>query len=602
MSTTLDNSTVYKVADLEPKCALWRFRCPLSQLQDLHHNNSKYSPDFMVANVPWRFHIQLRQDPSTSVMFLAIHLQCLTNDDRGTFGHFKLTVVNQHYDTSKEKTFHCHFKKYGSAWGLHHFIEYDRITNPSAGFIDFASSGSYDGFANEFDLGGRRQVFGSAAESCIVIDGLIRVMDPESDGTYPLGNLPSKNTVRGSSTNTASNSRSPQNTRGQQQGNGALTVTNSSGGAQPQPPYAVLQYPYEDALCDMTISLVNNTRVACHRCIIACRVPRLIPDDMNPLPEGAVIVVDALMEVFRVFLRYVYTEEPPERGTLRPEYLLDLYMMAMRHELFGLAEACIVQVVPLLTHENILPIIASRYAPTDETLNALYLRVLLSSYDRLIEEEHFENLPGQLNRHLSLIMRGKEPLPNIQCPKAKSNLSSNLGLLAESGVYSDYELVLHDGTHIRCHRVVLASRSLQFNQAFYKNDPSALPRVNSQDFAFNAIAWSRFLVSLYRGTSAPLKEMSPEDVVLVWKMTDALGLDGRLRRESEPFINPTSAMRIMVYSEKHNVAKLRDVALRMVAANFPQRLRSDPSMWDLIAELPHGPLLNLFRTVMGAAQ
>ena len=53
-----------------------------------------------------------------------------------------------------------------------------------------------------------------------------------------------------------------------------------------------------------------------HRCVVSCRVPGLAPQvDGRPLPKDSVVEVAAVAEVFRSFLRYVYTEQAPERTT-----------------------------------------------------------------------------------------------------------------------------------------------------------------------------------------------------------------------------------------------------------------------------------------------
>jgi hypothetical protein len=590
--------SITKICDFDEACTLWSFRLPVADVQDLAHVNSKYSDEFLVGGVSWRIHVQQRAEPASKTVFLAIHLQCLTQDPRGTFAHFKLTVCNVNADQSKEKTFHCQFKKYGSAWGLHHFIELERLLDPNAGFIDY--SAAEDGrFAYDLHSTGRS---GGQVTPVIHVDALIRVMQPEADGTYALANLPAyKRTpaLGGLGMGSAYSSPAGRSTGG---GLGASARSGGGGGGVmtvQAPAVAPLQYPYDDALCDMTFALQGDVGMKAHRCVIACRAPRLIPDDLQPLPDGALVSVDASVEVFRCLLRFIYTEEPPERGVLRPEYLIDLYMLAMRLEYTLLAEHCVAQVTPLLTHDNILHLIASRYSPHDEILNVLYVRILASGYDRLIEDEHFEKVPGPLNRRVSLILRGKEPLPAIAFPKAKFTLASNLAMLAESGAYSDLEIAVPNMAPLRAHRVVLASRSVSFNHALYHRTPNAsLPRFDGEEYGFTQQAWQRFLVSLYRGTSEPLKELSAEDVAIVWKLHDAMTLDGRLRRESEAYVTPSASARLLVYAEKHNIPKLRDVASRLVAGGFSERVRADPAVWDLIGELSHPTLLNLFRTVI----
>lgn len=546
-------------------------------VEDLNHVSSKYSPEFNVAGATWRIHIQQRTESTTQVNFLAVHLQCLTQDPLGTYAHFKLTVCNANPDAAKDKTFHCHFKKYGSAWGLHHFIQMDRLLAPTGGFIDYGP--------NDHDNSpGRRR------HSAIVVDALIRVLLPQSDGTYAVSQLPFHSSGMPPSSASAvigQAASAPVSARG---------IPSAS--QQPSnPPPAPLQFPYEDTLCDVTFALTGgHVAVRAHRCVIAARAPRLFPAE-GQVPPGATVTVGAVPEVFKAFLKYLYTEETPERGVLRPEYLLDLYLTAVEHELFHLAENCITQVTPMLTYENILPIILSRYSATDDTLNTLYLRVLASGYDRLIEDEHFESLPGTLNRRLSLVMRGKEQLPPIVFPRPKGNLASHLVLLAESGAYSDFEFVLADNTTLKGHSVILASRSINFNHAFYQRAP--VPSFNDKEYNFSSSAWQKALTAMYRGSLDPsTRDVTPEDVALLWKLTDAIGLDGRLRRESEVFVGQQTATRLLVLAEKHNVPKLREVALRMATATFVERQRAEPAVWDVVAELPQPALLALFRAVL----
>jgi hypothetical protein len=576
--------SITKICDFDEACSLWSFRLPVADVQDLAHVNSKYSDEFLVGGVSWRIHVQQRAEPATKNVFLAVHLQCLTQDPRGTFAHFKLTACNANPDQAKEKTFHCQFKKYGSAWGLHHFIELERLMDPNAGFIDYATPEegrfAYDVHAAKV----------ASVTPVVHIDALVRVMQPEADGTYALANLPNYSRRNAGPSSYNSPSRTSM----------AGSISRGHVASTPQVPVvAPLQYPYDETLCDMTFALQGDVGMKAHRCVVACRAPKLIPDNMNPLEENAVVPVDACVDVFRCLLRFMYTEEPPERGVLRPEYLIDLYMLAARLEYTLLAEHCVAQVTPLLTHDNILQLIAGRYSPTDEVLNILYVRILASGYDRLIEDENFEKVPGPLNRRVSLIIRGKEPLPAIVFPKTKFTLASNLAMLAESGAYADFEVTIPGHPALRAHRVILASRSVAYNHALYQRTPQAtLPSFEAEEFGFTQAAWQRFLVSLYRGTTEPLKELASEDVAMVWKLHDTLGLDGRLRRESEAFVTSPASARLLVYAEKHSIPKLRDVASRMVAGGFADRVRADPTVWDIISELSHPTLLSLFRTVV----
>lgn len=622
---------VQKVDEIGEQCELWRLLVPLRDVEELRSVSSKYSPDFTVAGVPWRIHLQIRTDAQTNTAYLAVHLQYLGQQPSGTFAHFMITVCNISQDAAKQKTFHCHFKKMASAWGLHHFIALDKLLAPNSGFIDYGVDGN---------------------SPSIVIDVVLRVLEPDQEGAYQLGALPqpvggggaagaggrhqhhnqrqqppqqqpplgfSSNIGGGGGAAGGSRSSIPppqQHERGGVVPPAAAAAASSSsshggGGAfhQDQLPPAPsqsepLQFPYDEALCDMAFSLQGGVMIKAHRCIISCRTPGLAPQvDGRPLPKDSVVEVAAVAEVFRSFLRYVYTEQPPERTALRPEYMVDLYLLAMEHDLVGLAEHTLHHVSNLLTPENLLPIIASRFDANDEMLNAVYLRSLTSMYDRIIEDPNFESLPGPLNRRLSLVLRGKEGLPSISFPRARIvPLSTHLGLLAESGNFWDYEIPASEGQPVKAHAFVLASRSVAFNQAFYKRvsgaAPSAMPNLTGEDFAFSRAAWSRFIAALYRGTIEQTRDINAEDVAIIWKANDTLGLDGKLRKETEIYITNEAATRLLVYSERYQVAKLKEISLRMSASSFRENMRRDPSLWEVVAELNQPALLALFRATM----
>lgn len=615
----MSNSGLYvtKVDDVGEQCELWRLHCPMRDIEDLRTQSSKYSPTFEIGGVPWRIHLQIRTDAQTNIQYLAVHLQYLGQGAAGTFAHFMITVCNADPNNAKQKTFHCHFKKSGSAWGLHHFIPLDKITNPQNGFIDYGADGN---------------------SPALIIDVVIRVLEPDQEGAYQLGSLPQP--VGGGSSAPYLSQQQQQRSSSQQRGGfpglnqqqippaqgGKLlsmppptsaqqqafgggfqspqvpALPSQSSAAPPQhPPSDPLQFPFDEALCDMAFALQGGITIKAHRCIISCRVPGLCPQvEGRPLPKDSVVEVAAVAEVFRSFLRYVYTEQPPERTALRPEYMVDLYLLAMEHDLLGLAEHTLHHVSNLLTPENLLPIIASRFDANDDMLNAVYLRGLTSLYDRIIEDPNFESLPGPLNRRLSLILRGKEGLPTISFPRGRIvSLSTHLGLLAESGNFWDYEIPTNEGTTIKAHAFVLASRAVSFNQAFYKRtSASILPDLTGEEFSFSRVAWQRFVCALYRGTIEQTKDINAEDVAIIWKANDSLGLDGKLRKETEIYITDEASTRLLVYAERYNVAKLKEISLRMSAACFRQNMKRDPSLWEVVAELSQPALLALFRATM----
>eukprot|EP00755_Sulcionema_specki_P018815 Sspe_Gene.67854::Locus_40019_Transcript_1_1_Confidence_1.000_Length_1186::g.67854::m.67854 len=342
---------ITKVEDLEPKCSLWRYRCPIAEIQDLQSVNSKYSDEFVVADVPWRVHLQQRTDPQTSVMYLAIHLQCVTTQAGGTYGHFKISVVNRDYEKSKGKNFHCHFKKPGSAWGLHHFIQLERLLNSDVGFVE------------------RYETQHGEIIPCVVIEILLKVIDPGLDGTYVIGQLPKPSR--------ALHSRPSVNAR--------------------------LQWPDED-FADITFRTVDG-EIRAHKCIVASRCPRLMEG------EGDAVELPPSINraVFEMFLKYVYTEDSPEPHMANPEMLIDLYGLAHENEYYQLAEKCLSMVGPLITPHNVLELVLKKRVELerDGTLQIVFLRVLTTHYDQLIEDPRFEEIPGKMNRKMSLIMRSK---------------------------------------------------------------------------------------------------------------------------------------------------------------------------------------------------
>lgn len=585
------------------RCQLYRYRLPVEVVEGLQYEGSKYSPEFQIAGVPWRLHLQHRTDKDTDEVYLAIHLQCLGST--GAYGHFRLTVCNRDPQAAKGKTFHCQFKKSGSAWGLHHFIPLSKLLSHEHGFIDEVQDG--------------RRI-----SRYVVIDVVINVLEAGADGSFALGSLPQGSRSFGApippqhayggsayhdphrSSLPQTQSRSPAPFHQQQtpsmpsQQQGLMVVQDP---ANPNHIKAPLVFPFEhlEGLCDMWFD-VNGVRIKAHRCVIAARMAVLIPDEMLPLQEGTTISIADSVDVFTAFLRYVYTEDYPEQGVLRPEALLDLYLLAARCEFYDLCGVCLKYVRPLLNANNILPIVLTKYSTGDEVLNALYLRVLLDNYDVLIQDRTFEEIPGHLFRRLSLILREKERLPAVTIAQTRNTLGRQLAALAESGEYADYEIKLGEDAYIPAHRYILASRSVVYSHAFSpKGGASREPIFDGPDNTFSFRAWQKFLVSLYRRTLGDLmKDLSAEDIALLFKMHVQLTLDGQLKREAELAVTPDNALRVLIYAVKHNVSELKDRAMVYVASNFNLLVRNDPQAWDLIGELPQPAVCSLFRTVTEA--
>lgn len=156
-------------------CSLVRYVLPADSIEALQHEGSRYSPEFEVGGIVWRLHFQHRPDPQTNDMYLAIHLQCLSPS--GAYAHFRLTVCNADPAASKAKTFHCHFKKTGSAWGLHQFIALDKLLNTEYGYLEEVMEAGR--------MGGRPTV-----GHRLVLDVVINVLEASAEGAYSLGTLP----------------------------------------------------------------------------------------------------------------------------------------------------------------------------------------------------------------------------------------------------------------------------------------------------------------------------------------------------------------------------------------------------------------------------
>lgn len=635
-------------------CSLLRYTLPVEIIESLQHEGSKYSPEFEVGGIVWRLHFQHRADTQTNETHLAVHLQCLSPS--GAYAHFRLTICNADPAASKAKTFHCHFKKTGSAWGLHQFIPLDRLLNIEYGYLEEVQEMGR--------MGGRPVV-----QRRMVLDVVINVLEASAEGAYSLGTLPPSsktfgNPVANTSQRMAGGApisrATPQKSvptpfapyqdpyRSQSNAGGPAMPSNSNNnyymnpagsqqrglegmgyGSHPQQPQrdgstatsmaitdplspqhikAPLVYPFEhlEILCDMWFD-VNGTRIKAHRCIIAARMGVLLPAEIMPLQEGVTVAISDSIDVFVPFLRYVYTEDYPEQGVLKPESLLDLYLLAARCEYYDLCGVCLKYVRPLLNAENILPIVLTKYSVGDEVLNALYLRILLDNYDVLIQNKQFEEIPGHLFRRLSLILREKERLPAVNIPQTRNTLGRQLAALADSGEYADFEIKIGRDAYLPAHRYILASRSVVYSHAFGPKGGQAREPVfyfdgeNGDSSTFSYRGWQKFLAALYRRTlGETIKDLSAEDIALIFKMHNAMTLDGQLKRECELAVNASNALRVLIYAVKHSVSELRDRAMAYVSTNFHMLVRNDQQAWDLIAELPQGAVVTLFRTVTEA--
>jgi hypothetical protein len=616
---------VHLLQQFNEHCALWRFRCPVAEVEQLGQStNSLYSPEFMLNGRSWRIHLQMRADGQgdNSIAFLAIHLQCVLPTPQGTYAHFKLTLCNANRENSKAKAFHCSFKKGGSAWGLHHFIERERLLNPESGFIDFGVEDmpgefdSYHQFGGQQGGGGRRGRGTAESAPCIVIDCLLRIVLPNAEGNYDLG-LPtvSKSLELGAVSAGGTNGAG---TGGGGAWNGGGHSPSRSGSHQPHsnggyptpaafatpsglPTYdpvdvAILP-PGEGNTTDMKFRLSDGSLVAVHRCVVAARLTSLVPE--GGLQPDATLDISTSHTVFDPFLRFVYTEEPPERGSLKPVEFIELYLLAMKFGFFTLAECCLAHVEATIRYSAILPIACAKYDPNDEILTNFYIRIMASGYKEIIEDPQYERLPGPLHRKLSLVVYSSSTLPAIIFPKMVHSLSAQLSQLAESGEYADYEIPLQDGTKLRAHKCILASRSPLYAQVFNKGaDTSVLPKFDSDEFGFSRRAWESFLAALYGG-GLVTRDLSAEDIAMIFKLSDTLQLRGSLRESAKGFISEVNALRVLIYAEKHNVVKLKnEPSMQLVAQTFGDRIHRDQPAWELVADLSKPALLGLFRNVV----
>ncbi|EPY30809.1 hypothetical protein AGDE_09255 [Angomonas deanei] len=362
---------------------------------------------------------------------------------------------------------------------------------------------------------------------------------------------------------------------------------------------ATLTYPFDhlESLCDMSFD-VQGVRVKAHRCVIAARMRPLLPDPMLPLQVGCIVAIAVPLDVFTTFLKYVYTEDYPDAGVLPAESLLDLYLLSAACEFYDLSSTCLKFVKPLLTAENILPIVLTRYNAADEVLTALYLNILLEFYDALIQDKQFEEIPGHLFRRLSLILARRETVPAAPIPAMKNSLGKQLAWLAETGEYSDVEWTVGPQHYtIRAHRYILASRSIAFSQAFNPRNPAPLPSFTTNDFDFSLRSWQKLLCGMYRRHLEAARDFSAEDIAIVYKMHNTLGLDGQLKREADEALSRTNALRLLIYAIKHAIPELQEKAMTFVATNFTAMAKEDPQVWELISELPQAAIVSLFRTV-----
>ncbi|KAH9577684.1 BTB/POZ domain [Trypanosoma melophagium] len=583
---------VENVEVLSENSARFRYRCPLSTIREMTAERSHYSPKFGIGGHIWRLHLQQRRSAQEDEMFLSLHLQSCTN--AAVLAQFKLTLMC--YDDlqlSKSHTFRCSFNKSGSAWGMNYFIPLQRLLEPD----------------NEFAY-----LEESSGMRCVDIEVLLKILESTA--------FREKSSSRRASLSTPApvNRHHNESRRGSTQiqqpthhMNGSTSRSMSAGRrlvlaptkspSNPGMQYigrASLLYPFEhlETLTDMTFD-VQGVRIKAHRCVVVARMRPLLPEAMLPLQPGCIVAIAVSAEVFSTFLRYIYTEEYPEQGILPPEALLDLYLLSSACEFYDLCGICLKYVRPLLSYENVLPIVLTRYNAGDEVLNAMYLRALLDNYDYLIQDPKFEEIPGHLFRRLSLILRDKEPVPQVEIPAAKNTLGKQIAWLAESGEYSDMDLVVGPKQLvIKAHRYILASRCVLFSQAMNPRSTVAIPPFTSPEFDFTQRSWQKLLIGIYRHHLEIYRDFSAEDVAIVFKMHTVFGMDGQLRKEADDAFNYQNALRLLIYAVKHHVIELHERAINYVASNFNALISEDPQAWEIIAELPQHAVVALFRTVV----
>lgn len=597
----------------------FRYRVPLALLRNLHFEGSHYSPEFQLGGRQWRFHLGERAVDDER--FLSVHLQACSPGAVPV--HFKLSVICVRDPTrSKHKAFNCTFKKAGSAWGLHQFIALSQVISADKGFVYIAEE---------------------TGETCIDVEVMMQIQDgSRSQGQSPMASrtspqrggmappernenesriprrsisrpvpysTPSRSISRGASPRFSSGLQQPLVPHsGYSPGRGRSTYYDNTEGlystdeainAIRNAPRAPLSYPFEhlESLCDMSFD-VQGVRVKAHRCVIAARMRPLLPEQMLPLQVGCVVSIAVPLEVFTTFLRYVYTEEVPEKGVLTAESLLDLYLLSFACEYYDMCSVCLKFVRPMLTVDNILSIVLTRYNAADEVLTALYLQILLDNYDILIQDKKFEEIPGHLFRRLSLIMYQKESIRPAPIPPMKQSLGKQLAALAETGDYSDIDWVVGPQRYtIRAHRFILASRSIVFAQAVGPRQSASMPNLTSPEYDFSVRSWHKLLIGVYQRHLDTDLDFSAEDITIIFKMHSVLGMDGHLKKEAESAFSHNNALRVLVYAVKHQMPELHERALTFVASHFAEMARNDPQVWELISELPQPAVVALLRSV-----
>ncbi|KEG11387.1 hypothetical protein DQ04_02681100 [Trypanosoma grayi] len=575
--------------------ARFRYHCPANVVREMTLDGSHYTPQFGVGGLMWRLHLQQRRSAQTEENFLAVHLQSCSSE--AVVAQFRLTLLcYEDPPASKSHTFRCSFNKSGSAWGMNHFIPIARLLRPESGFLYVDESTGLRYFGIEVtlkivDAGGGGGGVGDRSIS------RIRSSSPSAQSIQ--FHDPGRSLLRMRHTAENTNGSTARSVSTVRRLGGAPVRSPSSGGTL-HAVRAPLLYPFEhlEGLTDMSFD-VQGVRVGAHRCVVAARMRPLLPEHVLPLQPGCIVAIAVPLDVFSAFLRYVYTEEAPEQGVLPPEALLDLYLLSAACEFYDLCGSCLKFVRPLLSPENILPIVLTRYNAGDEVLNALYLRVLLDNYDSLIQDPQFEEIPGHLFRRLSLILRDKEPVPQVAIPASKNTLSKQLAWLAESGEYSDMELVVGPKhVVVKTHRYILASRCILFSQAMNPRSSIAVPPLTSAEFDFSQRSWQKLLTGIYRHHLESFRDFSAEDVAIVFKMHNIFGMDGQLKKEADDAFNYQNALRLLIYAVKHQVLELHERAIIYVASNFSALIRNDPQAWELISELPQHAVVTLFRTVV----
>nr|CCC92634.1 conserved hypothetical protein [Trypanosoma congolense IL3000] len=570
----------------------FRYSCPLHILQKIARGEAPHcSPKFGIGDHMWRLHLQQRFAPPTQEPFLAVHLQLCTSHQ--VVAQFKLTLMC-YVDTrlSKSSAFKCTFNKSGSAWGVNHFIPLRHLLSAQSEFlyVDEASKGHYIDIEVLVMINESGEGF-QKPPSNVPLNQRIPSMDRVRDTEALVRRSPNieRLSVGGHPPALQANPRLMQG------------VSNSFSLSTPVNPLrAPLLYPFEhlEGLADITFEVEGGCFKA-HRCVVAARMRPILPETILPLQPGCSVAISVSSTVFSVFLRYVYTEELPEQGVLSAEALLDLYLLSSACEFYDLCSLCVKFVEPLLTTENILHVALTRFNAADEVLNALYLSILLENYDSLIQDPKFEEIPGHLFRRLSLILRKQDTVPQVTIPPVKNTLSKQLAWLAETGEYSDMSLVVGPQQYVlKAHRFILASRCIMFSQVAGRDAQTPQYSFVSEEFDFSQRAWQKLLIAIYSHHIDSQRDFSAEDVAIVLKMHTVFGMDGQLKKEADEAFNYQNALRLLIYSTKHQVPELHERAIRLVASNFSNLLQEEPQVWELVSELPQHAVVSLFRIVI----